>query len=178
MDSLFIHRQIGRLAVCGLLALSSAGLASAEELEAGTLIKADNLDSVIDDTFAGHAIADLMPESMRVAVRDAGMVIELRAPTPLQNTERMITGTQAQGSKAGIDDKRQLTGFTTGLPFAQIGQDDPQAGLKLIYNIMPAPWFADAVDFDPMVFLTTTKQGAQQGTAYQIRPSATGRAAQ
>lgn len=159
MDSLFIHRQIGRLAACGLLALGSAGLASAAELEAGTLIKADNLDSVIDDTFAGHAIADLMPESMRVAVRDAGMVIELRAPTPLQYNERVIAATQAQGSKAGIDDNRQLTGFTTGLPFPKISQDDPQAGLKLIYNIMRAPWFADAVDFDPMVFLTTTKQG-------------------
>lgn len=90
MDSLFIHRQAARLAFCGLFALAPPMPSSAAELVAGSLIKADNLDSVIEDTFAGHRISDLMPESMRGAVRQAGMVIEPRAPAPLAYNQRGV----------------------------------------------------------------------------------------
>lgn len=156
MDSLFTPRTAARLALCGLLATGST-LADAAELPPGTRIDAKNVDAVQTDSFEGHTIADLMPPSMLRAVKEAGMVIDLKASTPMKYNARVIEATKLQGATAGIDDKRHLTGFTTGIPFMNISDTDPQGGLKLIYNIMRSPWFADAVDFEPMVFLTTTK---------------------
>lgn len=157
MDSLLVHR-VRRLVFCGLLAVGSAGgSAAAAELAPDTRIDASNIDAVQSETFEGHRIADLMPSSMLRAIKEAGMVIELKASTPLKHNQRVIEATKVQGDKAAIDDNRRLTGFTTGIPFMNISETEPQAGLKLVYNIMRSPWFADVVDLDPMVFLTTTK---------------------
>jgi hypothetical protein len=152
----FLPRSAAGLALAGLLAAGSAP-AHAAELTPGTRIDASNVDAVQADTFGGHAIADLMPPSMRLAVKQAGMVIELHAPTPLQYNQRVVKATELQGGQAGIDANRKMTGYTTGIPFLKLDPADPQSGLKLVYNIMRSPWFADAVDFQPMVFLTTSK---------------------
>ena len=156
MDRFHTFRKAAGLALCGMLA-AGPGRADAAELPPGTRIDAKNVDAVQTDSFEGHTIADLMPPSMLRAVKEAGMVIDLKASTPMRYNARVIEATKLQGATAGIDDKRHLTGFTTGIPFMNISDTDPQGGLKLIYNIMRSPWFADAVDFDPMVFLTTTK---------------------
>lgn len=152
----FLPRSAAGLALAGLLAAGSAP-AHAADLKPGSRIDASNVDAVQSDTFEGHTIADLMPPSMHRAVTQAGMVIELRASAPLQYNQRVVKATELQGGQAGIDANRKMTGYTTGIPFMHLDPADPQSGLKLVYNIMRSPWFADAVDFQPMVFLTTTK---------------------
>jgi hypothetical protein len=63
--------------LCGVLAASFSAYGIAKELPEGTVISAQNLDEIMDDTFEGIKIRDLLTEKFQLWVRDYALEMQL-----------------------------------------------------------------------------------------------------
>lgn len=138
---------LGALALLGLI--SSA---AAQDIAEGTVISAANIDQVKTQTFDGKPLADLILPTQEKMIREFGMQMRLRANEAVAVDPRLVAATEEHAGKASLDDKNRLQGFVTGMPFASIDANNPADGIKLAYNFMRGPWYADVVDYNPMYF--------------------------
>ena len=165
------HLKVARLTAVAVTATVGAMTAFAEEVTPGTVLSAANIDQLKPMTLDGHKIADLLTESRERLVRELGFEMTLTPKTKeLKGSEEVIRLTEKHKGEASLDDQKRLINHTTGLPFPDISQDDPDAGYKLIYNMLRTGWTGDTLDLNPMYFLVIDgKKGLQREQGWRFK---------
>lgn len=138
---------------CLGLAVGMAGLASAEEVPEGTVLDKSNIDKLKGMTFDGHKVSDLLAGQQEKVIKQFGLTMKLIKETPVVQDPKLMELTKQFGGQAKLDDKKLLQNYTTGVPFPELSMNDPDAGIKLTYNILRFGWLGDAIDLDPIVFM-------------------------
>lgn len=120
------------------LAAALAALAlpiCAAELPEGTVIGADNIDKIKNDTFEGHTIAELLTERMEWRIRNSGFRMPLAKSKDIPLDAKYLKASQANAGKTKINrDKCMIDGYGAGLPFPNIDMKDPEAAEKVVWN--------------------------------------------
>ena len=140
-------QTLGALALLGLV----SG-AQAQDIAPGTVLNAANIDQIKSQTFEGKPLADLILPTQEKMIRELGLQMRLQSSQQIQVDPRLVAATKEHAGKASLDDKKRLQNFVTGMPFASIDANNPADGIKLAYNFMRGPWYADVVDYNPMYF--------------------------
>ncbi|MBC7161672.1 MAG: DUF1329 domain-containing protein [Immundisolibacter sp.] len=140
-------QTLGALALLGLV----SG-AQAQDIAPGTVLNAANIDQLKAQTFEGKPLADLILPTQEKMIRELGLQMRLQSSQQIQVDPRLVAATKENAGKASLDDKKRLQNFVTGMPFATIDANNPADGIKLAYNFMRGPWYADVVDYNPMYF--------------------------
>ncbi|MBA6420975.1 DUF1329 domain-containing protein [Pseudomonas sp. 5Ae-yellow] len=109
--------------------------AFAAELPPGTVISAENIDEIENDTFEGHSIASLLSEKMEWRIRNTGWKLPLANSQEVPLPQEWISASQANDGKTSINkDTCRVDGWSAGEPFPTIDEKDPQAAEKLVWN--------------------------------------------
>ena len=122
-----------------------APLAGAEELKAGTVISAENLDEMKSKTFEGKTIESMLSPMLEMWIRDWALKMELRHSEPFPVDERWIALTKKHSGQVKVDSaSKNISGFVGGCPFpeyhscfgpiTEAAMKDPDAALKIIWN--------------------------------------------
>lgn len=107
----------------------------AEELKPGTVIDANNLQKLKNDTFEGHKISDLIFERMQYLILNEGMQVKLRNSAEVPIDPRLKEASLKNANKIKYDSSTNMvSGWEVGAPFPKITEDDPYAAHKLIWN--------------------------------------------
>lgn len=130
----------------------------AEELAAGTVINAANIDSLQESTFEGHPISELIPPALGRLVRDYKLEIPIKhsEKNALKITDKFWEATRKYSPQVKFDPQtRQISGYVAGIPFPEISEEDPHAGDKELYNLFwNFGYFGPAADGDfPFIFV-------------------------
>lgn len=154
------------------IALTLGGMpAVAEEVTTGTVLDASSIDQLQDMTLQGHRIGDMITPGNDRLIRKHGfrMTLQPRSKPLLANAE-VLRLTELHKGEASLDDQGRLVGHTTGLPFPDIDVNDPDAGIKLTYNILRTGWIGDTMDLNPMYFLVIDgKKGLQREQGWRFK---------
>ena len=150
--------------------LAMAAAVPAEEVAEGTLLNAASIDSLLDKTLDGHPIRSVLVGEQEKMIRQYGWAMTLTKARP----ESVITGivelTQKHKGEAKLDEGKHLVNYTTGVPFPDLDRADPDAGYKLVYNLLRVGWLGDAMNLKPINFLVIDgKKGLEkeQGWVYR-----------
>lgn len=116
-----------------LVAAASAICATsilAAELPEGTVISAENLDKIKNDTFEGHTIGSMLTERMEWRIRNNGMKLPLAKAKEIPLDPKWVKASQDNAGKTKINKETcQIDGWGGGQPFPNIDEKDPQAVL-------------------------------------------------
>jgi len=132
----------------GAIFASLSLIGSAAELPEGTVISAQNLDQIMDDTFEGIKIRDLLTDKFQVWVRDFALEMQLGHSKPLQIDPEYNAATEKYKGQAKLDSDNTVSNFTAGIPFTDVDTEDPSCGWKLAWDhfyanpIMGNSWIA------------------------------------
>jgi hypothetical protein len=78
---------------------------------------------------------DVLPPSLRWAVQ-RGATMRIVAPKPIQQEPERVAATQRYHEQVRLsDDKSKVLNYVAGLPFPFIDDNDPDAAMKMIYDI-------------------------------------------
>lgn len=122
-------------AAVATLAVAACGLAQAAELPAGTVISAENIDKIKNDTFEGHTIASLLTERMEWRIRNSGWKLPLIKSKEIPLDPKWVKASRANAGKTKINAETcQVDGWGAGQPFPDVDMKDPQAAEKIIWN--------------------------------------------
>lgn len=128
-----VHAGAGLWLLFAMLLPPQAGAA---ELPAGTVLKAQNLASHLEDSFEGTSIAELLPERLRWQILEQGLTITLAHARPHPKDPLLEAATARNRGKLTLDPKTgRVPGWEAGVPFPDISLDDPQAALKVMWNL-------------------------------------------
>ncbi|MGB4062500.1 MAG: DUF1329 domain-containing protein [Azonexus sp.] len=117
-----------------LLVLNAGGLLAAE-LPEGTVISAENIDKVKNETFEGHSIASLLTERMEWRIRNNGWKLPLAKSKEIPLDPKWVKASQGNSGKTKINKEScQIDGWGGGQPFPNIDLKDPQAAEKVMWN--------------------------------------------
>ncbi|MEL0083424.1 MAG: hypothetical protein VW985_10345, partial [Gammaproteobacteria bacterium] len=160
-----------RVAAAAMAMILSSTALIAEEVADGTLLQASNIDQLQDMTFMGHRIGDLIPPGNDHLIRELDYQMLLKAPSgPIVANAEVLRLTEKHKGEAGLDDQKRLINHTTGIPFPDIDENDPDAGYKLAYNILRTGWIGDTMDLNPMYFLVIDgKKGLQREMGWRFK---------
>ena len=110
--------------------------AHSNELPAGTVIKASNINGLLLQTFEGKTIASMIPEKIEWMIKEHGLTIILRHFEEIPIDPRRIEATRKYSANVTFDpETRMVSGYRAGLPFPDVSSDDPHAATKLIWNL-------------------------------------------
>lgn len=133
-----------------ILAATLAALAmpvAAAELPEGTVIGADNIDKVKNDTFQGHTIASLLTERMEWRIRNSGLRLPLAKSKEVVLDPKWVKATQANAGKTKINRQTcMVDGWGAGQPFPAIDEKDPEAAEKIIWNWHLGQMYGDVAE--------------------------------
>ena len=141
--------------------IEALGGCTGDKMEAGTVIKADNFDSVKDLCFEGKRVGDMVTENVEWMIREKALMINTRHseyvemdPLYMQATQdgkaNVVYGDAPEGTECGV-----VSGWKAGMFFDP--QDvlktmddkgvssDPHAGCKLIWNLR-SPTYGATMD--------------------------------
>ena len=105
----------------------------AAELPEGTVISADNIDKIKNDTFQGHTVASLLTERIEWRIRNSGFRMPLVKSKDIPLDPKYIKASQANAGKTKINrEKCSVDGYGAGLPFPNIDMNDPEAAEKVV----------------------------------------------
>jgi len=118
------------------LALACCALPlTAAELPEGTIISAENIDKVKNDTFEGHSIGSMLTERMEWRIRNNGWSLPLAKSKEVPLDPRWVKASQANAGKTKINKENcQIDGWGSGQPFPDVDAKDPQAAEKIMWN--------------------------------------------
>ncbi|WP_374495318.1 DUF1329 domain-containing protein [Zoogloea sp.] len=123
------------LGACATVLALSIGSAFAAELPPGTVISAENIDKVKNDTFEGHTIASLLTEKMEWRIRNNGWKLPLAKSQKVKLDPKWLKASEANAGKTKINaESCQIDGWSAGQPFPNIDMKDPQAAEKIVWN--------------------------------------------
>ena len=165
-------KQRSRIAawVGGVALIASASSHSAE-IEPGTILNAANLDQLSAQTLDGKVLGDLLTPSQVRMIREHGMQMRLRHTGEIKTDERLIEATQKYAGQASVNpETKVLEGHVSGMPFADIDANNPADGIKVAYNFSRGSWYADAVDYNPMVFAIIDGEKGWSGSSAGVLP--------
>jgi hypothetical protein len=115
--------------------LFGAGLALAAELPEGTVISAENIDKVKNDTFEGHTVASLLTERMEWRIKNNGWKLPLAKSKEIPLDAKWLKASQANAGKTKINKETcQIDGWGSGEPFPNVDMNDPQVAEKIMWN--------------------------------------------
>ncbi len=125
------RKIIGKLMATVLL----TGTVGAAELPAGTVVNAANLDAVLNESFDGHLLADVMPESMRLMIRKYALELKLKKIKKLPVDESYYRVTEQYSGQVEIDPAtKMIKNYVAGTPFPAVDSADPLGGYKIMWN--------------------------------------------
>ena len=125
---------IKRSTLAAALMFSSLSLLAAE-LPEGTIISAENLDKIKNDTFEGKSISSMLSERMEWRIRTNGWKLPLAKSKDIPLDPKWIKASQANAGKTKINKETcQVDGWGGGEPFPDIDMKDPQAAEKVMWN--------------------------------------------
>ncbi|MBV1929446.1 MAG: DUF1329 domain-containing protein, partial [Gammaproteobacteria bacterium] len=158
-------KQLKGVAAAAVLLGSAAGMVTSSaiaDIAPGTVLSAANIDELKGQQFDGHLLGDLLAESQEMMIRQHGWTMELQPTRSMGVEGRAAEVTDKFTGQASLSSDLLLQNYTSGIPFPNIDQSDPQSGYKLAYNILRYGWVADTLDLDPMYFLVIDgKKGLQ-----------------
>jgi len=132
----------------GVFMASFSLFGSAKELPEGTVINAQNLDQIMDDTFEGIKIRDLLTEKFQLWVRDYALEMQLGHSHELKFDAAYNEATEKYKGQAKLTSDNTVSNYTAGIPFTNVDPDDPNCGWKLAWDhfyanpIMANSWIA------------------------------------
>lgn len=110
--------------------------APAAEIKAGTVVNAKNLDQLLGGTFDGMPLSDLIPERFQWQIREKGLTMKLAHTKPHPIDPLLQKAGEKNRTTVSLDrETRKVVGWKAGAPFPDIKLDDPDAGLKVIWNL-------------------------------------------
>ena len=159
------------------LALAALPLVAAE-LPEGTVIGADNIDKVKNDTFQGHTIASLLTERMEWRIKNNGWRLPLAKSKEVPLDPKWVKASQANAGKTKINKATcKVDGWEAGQPFPSIAASDPQAAEKVMWNWHLGQLTGDVahVPFWTQVLIDGTKGAHEEQVEEFIRYNMKGR---
>ena len=115
-----------------LMLASNVALADVKE---GTVLSAENIDTLYEDTFEGHKIKDLLTEKIEWRIRENGFQMPLVHSKVVEMDAKWIERSNANAATATLNaDTRQVEGWQGGMPFPNIDESDPKAAEKIVWN--------------------------------------------
>ncbi len=165
-------KKLRRLLAAGAVTagLVAAGPLMAEEVAEGTVLNAASIDSLLDKTLDGQPIRSVLVGQQEKMIRQFGWVMNLTRATPPNVTPAVLALTEKHKGEASLDADKHLVNYTTGVPFPDLDPADPDAGYKLVYNVLRFGWLGDAMNLQPLTFLIIDgKRGLEkeQGWVYR-----------
>lgn len=146
--------QAGRLlswaAAAGLGFLGAPAMAEVAE---GTVLDASNLEQLKAQTFEGKKVGDMLVGEQEKMIREHGWSMKLIKAKPLVYAANLKELTEKHKGEAKLDDGKHMVNYTTGMPFPELSPSDPDAGIKLAYNILRPGWLGNAIDLAPAYFV-------------------------
>lgn len=108
---------------------------AAAELPEGTVIGADNIDKIKNDTFQGHTISSLLTERMEWRIKNNGWRLPLVKSKEVPLDPKWVKASLANAGKTKINKSTcKVDGWDSGQPFPNIDPVDPQAAEKVMWN--------------------------------------------
>lgn len=139
---------------CALAGLCAMAGVRAGEVAPDTLLNAQSLPQLENETLAGHRVGDLLVETQRLMIEKYGWRMRLIPPGPPIPPHPLLGPlTEKYKGQPALDDKKNLVNHVAGMPFPELSPDDPDAGIKLAYNILRTGWAGDAIDAERLSFL-------------------------
>lgn len=115
-----------------LMLASNAALADVKE---GTVLSAQNIDALYEDTFEGHKIKDLLTEKIEWRIRENGFQMPLVHSKVVEMDAKWVERSNANAKTATLNaETRQVEGWQGGMPFPNIDESDPKAAEKIVWN--------------------------------------------
>lgn len=167
--SFHAYARVACTMLLGASLLQSASLA-ARELEEGFVLNKDNIEGLLDDTFEGHPIRELVPENVRTWwMNDAALEMRLSHSRPAAPPPAYVEATERYRGTAQYDPAtRTVTGYQAGIPFPDVDMDDPDAGMKLLWNWELAGWnYQDVFEVDAPVYVVSMDKGLERSMLAQ-----------
>ena len=152
------------------LGIAMVPMSRAAELQTGHVIDARNLDDALQHSFQGHALADLIPETVRLLIRDHNLQMPLKPIEKLPIADEYYQATAKFSGQVEFDPQTKLiNNYVAGQPFPDINPDDPHAGYKVMYNnfyyfSMSGP----SLDGDYDQLLVDDKNGLEQHQTWRF----------
>ena len=171
------HRSIafgvlGILLLCSAQSLIAEPKCGGEVLCAGTVIDASNIDQLLDSTFDGHRIGDMLLDSVIMQVRDYNLKIELSHAQPWPRNIYLDEASQNNIGKVSLDpETNRVVGWKVGEPFPIIDEQDPDAGLKIMWNFQYALHKGNSQNWVEYAFITSDQKNGLERTetyTYQV----------
>ena len=78
-----------------------------------------------------------------VAAVRRGMQIEVVEPRPVRWRHAYAEATEKHASQVRLGPNGELVDYVAGLPFPSVTADDPEAGVKIMWNQAMGPWRPD-----------------------------------
>jgi len=123
--------KVGLIGV--MLTLSAHSMAA--DVQPGTVISAANLDQIKNDTFEGKTIGSMLTEKQEWMIREHGLTMPLRHSESIPKSPGWEEATEKYAGTVSIDpETRTPVNYKAGRPFPNVDLNDPQAGLKLMWN--------------------------------------------
>jgi hypothetical protein len=155
------HGRAGRALApwLGMLLLSvlqcGVTAARAEEVAAGTVMSAQNIDELKSKTLAGVSIGQLLTERQEWVIKNHGLKMMLYPASELPEDPSKLERTRQYSNQVRFDAAtRRVAGFVAGAPFPEIDEADPNAGDKVVYNQAYGAIYGDVNVFSPMMVVT------------------------
>jgi hypothetical protein len=127
-----ILRKAASVALIAVIGVSSQVFA---EVQPGTVLSADNIDDIYNETFEGHKIKDLITEKLEWRIREQGYEMELVNSKPIKLADEWYVRSQQNAGKVTINrEEGRLDGWVGGAPFPNIDMNDPEAAEKVVWN--------------------------------------------
>ena len=118
---------------CALLAASATAVAA--ELPAGTLVDKNNLDQVLNDSFEGKPLSQLLTDKVQWQIRNYNLGLTLAPSKAVELDPAYLAASAANLGKVGFDRAtRTVQGWEKGMPYPEIDVNDPDAGDKIVWN--------------------------------------------
>jgi hypothetical protein len=136
--------------------IEALGGCTGEEMPAGTVIKADNLDALKDLCFEGKAVGSMITDNVEWMIREKNLMINTRHSEFIEMDPLYMQATQDGKANVKFDPAtREAHGWKAGMLFdpqdllkdmdADGKSSDPHAGDKWIWNLR-APTYGATMD--------------------------------
>ncbi|MCG2634849.1 MAG: DUF1329 domain-containing protein [Gammaproteobacteria bacterium] len=117
------------------LALLIAAPAFAAEVPAGTILNAANLEELRNETLEGHKIGDMLTQATETMIRDLSLEMRLGPYVTVKKPQSMLDKTALYADDVTYDPStRLISGYTSGIPFPELDEKDPDVAMKIIWN--------------------------------------------
>lgn len=164
MNAIFKYTTLA----CALLLVTSA--ASAAELPVGTLVDKSNLDAVLNDTFEGKPLNQLLTEKVQWQIKNYNLGLTLAAHKDVELDPLYLAAREANIGKIGFDQAtRTVQGWEKGVPFPEIDLKDPNAGDKVVWNFIYGRPMGDSQELKNFHYiLIDAKNGLERVQRYRL----------